>query len=323
MALQTASRMRGILSLSGFVAIVALPCLLTLGGSGKETEGAQKKGAQKKYLRTRVYQSGFEETDKFKTGGLVGQSEWFAYKDMYAEALSVSADRAKSGSRSLKIDGSKVGAHPFGTVGGFYGRRLDYNPLKNGTPLVELSADVNLPGVMTSNGQCGGGVALILDGGILFGVGKIDTVNFFLMNNSGADVRGPLYKVGEWANIRAVFDFEKKTVTGFFNDRLIATIPFEKGHPDRVTAVGVVMVAGPDKTGKKPKDLTGVTGYVDNLAITAFARPKRGEARPMRDEAMVRIPGGTFEMGMHNDPSRAQVELHSVTLKISQAHART
>jgi formylglycine-generating enzyme required for sulfatase activity len=72
------------------------------------------------------------------------------------------------------------------------------------------------------------------------------------------------------------------------------------------------MVAGPDKTGKKPKDLTGVIGYVDNLAITAFARPERGEARPMRDEAMVRIPGGTFEMGMHNDPSRAQVELHSV-----------
>ena len=225
-----------------------------------------------------IHKSGFEATDheSFTTGALIEQDGWFAYLDANEEAASVSNDMAKLGKNSLKIDGSKVKQHPYGVVGGFYGRKLNYDPLQSKTPIIELSADLNLLGDDVGNNQCDGGIALILDGDIYIGVGATadDVVRFFFANQNGVEAFGPIYQTGEWANIRAVFDFENKMVKGYINDEFIAQIPFTKNTPETVTAVGMMMVAGPNKENISPTDMTGVTSYVDNLTVSAHTRIK-------------------------------------------------
>jgi hypothetical protein len=76
----------------------------------------------------------------------------------------------------------------------------------------------------------------------------------------------PGYRPGEWANVSAVFDFENRTVQGFFNGQLIGLVPFTDGVDNTIPALFMFMSC-------PTEPLIGTIGHIDNLVVESVPEP--------------------------------------------------
>lgn len=211
-----------------------------------------------------LYQADFEPPT-FVPGLLQGQDGWSAFADS-VDAATVSTDLPRSGVQSLKIDWASLNFSPdIGGSFGLYGRILPYDPLGSGTPLIEVSADINVP---VSAAACA--IAIILgDASFAAFAGinlEIDNGHIVLINDDIVSVERPGYTFGEWAHLQALFDFQNRTVGGFFNGEFFGEIPFTSGIGDTIGAIAIA-AGGPFP----PPELVA---HVDNVAITATTVPE-------------------------------------------------
>ena len=213
-----------------------------------------------------LYTTGFERPT-FVPGLLQGQDGWFA--GLGADAATVSTELPRTGTQSVKIDGSKVEEF-FGFHFGSYARPLFYDPLGSGTPLVELSGNILLLGEVPPTCGIGIGLTSVLNGefvtNIQIGVRQENgNAVSFLSNLDGLFATGPAYTIGEWANVRALFDFQNRTVLGFFNDQFIGEVSFTTGISNDIHFVNLFLGSS--------EPIPGVTGFADDLSVNAVPEP--------------------------------------------------
>lgn len=213
-----------------------------------------------------LYQTGFEPPT-FSPGLLAGQDGWFA--GLSPAAATVSTVQPRGGTQSVCIQGSLLDALQGFSIGS-YARFLSYDPIASGNPQVSLSADINLSGGVPPS--CGAGIGLtgILNGqftaNIQVGVrAQGSGVAAYISNFDGQDADGPAYTLGEWATVRADFNFQTRTVRGFFNDRLFGEVPFTAGISNDIAAINLFLLSG--------QPIPDVVAYGDNLRVDAVPEP--------------------------------------------------
>jgi hypothetical protein len=199
---------------------------------------------------TPVYSVNFEAI-AINGGRFVGQDQWFAaFGPEAASVVSRDVRAPKDGSSSLRVDGSRLDESQ-GFYFGSYARPINYAPLRSGMPRVIIEGWVGLAG--DDGPTCGSGLGLTgtLDGkpvpNILTGIQARDNAFApYLSNYDGNVVYGSPYTLGEWLHVRAVLDFESRTVEGFVNGASIGTVPFTKQGCNKVgTACGSGRVSEP------------------------------------------------------------------------------
>lgn len=212
-----------------------------------------------------LYQTSFEPPT-FIPSLLAGQDGWFA--GLGESAATVSTEAPRNGHQSVRIDGSQLQEF-FGFHFGSYARILNYDPIGSGTPLIDLSGNINLSGAAVTCGL-GIGLSAVLNGefvaNILIGIreqnGKFIS---YISNMDGNFVNGPEYFFNEWANVRAVFDFENRTVLGFFNSQFMGEIPFTAGIDNVVPAINIFLGSS--------QSIPGTIAYVDDFSLNAIPEP--------------------------------------------------
>jgi hypothetical protein len=211
----------------------------------------------------RVYGTGFENPS-FVPGILDGQDGWFA--GLGQGAITVSGHpQARQGQQGLMIDGSRLQEF-FGFYLGGYARPLNYVPLDRGTPVIVVSGYLRLSAEAPPTTGLAVGLTGTLNGeytaNILIGVREQDgRFVSYLSNYDGVSVNGPLYGLGEWGYVRAIFDFKRRTVHGFFNGSPMGEVPFTNGIDNQAAFVNIAM------GGNQP--LGNVTASIDNLSVIA------------------------------------------------------
>ena len=150
----------------------------------------------------------------------------------------------------------------------------EFHPLGNGTPVIEISGELYLASINADH-ACGLGFSLDNSDVNSFGAVGVNTVTgtTFLANqdsNPDSAILGPEYTLGEWMSFRASYDFQARTVTGYFNDSLIGTVPFTNENPsdigDRISFVEFFMAT----SGERPD---GNVVYYDDVSILALPGP--------------------------------------------------
>jgi hypothetical protein len=198
----------------------------------------------------------------------VGQDDWFAALGPEAASVISSDIRPpKDGTHSLQIHGAQLGELE-GFFFGSYARPLSYAPLRDGMPRVAIEAWVALVG---DNGTCGTGLGLTstLLGqpvpNILIGIQAQDTGYVSYLSNYDANiVYGPAYKQGEWIHLRAVLDYESRTVEGFVDSVSIGMVPFTTGISDEVTFMNISLGSN--------HPIPNVVSYVDGVSVASGPR---------------------------------------------------
>ena len=216
-----------------------------------------------------LYQTGLEPPT-FETGTFAGQDSWDAYlgapsATVATELPLTSTGLPLSGAHSLRVDGSQLEEF-FGFHFASYARPLLYDPIGSATRVVTLSADINLAGDVPEG--CGFGIGLsgILNGefmtNVQIGVRSEDgKVVPFIANYDGVVATRSRYKVGKWATLRAVYDFERRTVRGFYNNVPIGEIPFTAGISNDIHFIVVFMGSH--------TPVPTADGHLDNLEVSA------------------------------------------------------
>jgi PEP-CTERM motif len=213
-----------------------------------------------------LYQTGFEPPT-FVPGLLDGQDGWFAA--FGSSAATVSTDLPETGTQSVRIQGSSLETFEGFSIGS-YARALNYDPIGGGTPLVILSGDINLLGSIPAACAVGIGLTGVLGGefttNIQVGVrAEGAAVVSYISNFDGQDATGPTYVPGEWVNVRADFDFQTRTVSGFFDDQLIGVVPFTNGISNDINFLNLFI--------QSPQPLPDAILHVDNLLVNAVPEP--------------------------------------------------
>jgi hypothetical protein len=120
---------------------------------------------------------------------------------------------------------------------------------------------------------CGSGLGLTgtLDGkpvpNILTGIQARDNAFApYLSNYDGNVVYGSPYTLGEWLHVRAVLDFESRTVEGFVNGASIGTVPFTKGIGDEITFINVSLGSS--------RPIPATVSYFDAIKVAAGPRSR-------------------------------------------------
>jgi hypothetical protein len=218
-----------------------------------------------------LYRTGFE-APSFSRGNFIGQDDWFA--GLGPDAISVSSQLPRDGVHSVKVDGSLL--EPFFTsFAGSYARPLFYDPLAAGTPFVELSGNVIFSGERpekcgdeTDFSTCISGLGLtgvmgeefILN--VQIGIRELnDRFVSFLSNYDGVSVNGPEYTFGQWSHLRAVFDFDNRTIRGYFDGQPMGEIPFTNGISNTVDFLNLFLLAS--------DAIPNTVAYYDNISVTA------------------------------------------------------
>jgi hypothetical protein len=215
-----------------------------------------------------LYATGFEPPE-YVPGFLAGQNGWFAA--LGADAATITNETSWEGQQSVKIEGAKLEEF-FGFYFGSYARELNYDPMGSGTPVVVLSGRVRVDGKEpTSCGKSLGltgllGSPLIQEfvPNALIGVQEQGgQLVAYMSNYDGISVTGPVYQVGEWASVRADFDFASRTVRGFFNDQFIGEIPFTQNISNEIYFINIALGSS--------QPIPSVTAYSDNLFVEALS----------------------------------------------------
>jgi hypothetical protein len=199
-----------------------------------------------------IYTTGFEPPT-FAPGLFVGQDNWYAVNGVSSDAASVST-QALHGIQAVTVNGAKVEVdpavskskyHPSNApvYSGMYQRNLTYDPTGSATPLISLSANLNL--FTADNIACGWAVGLggdSPDGPVTFGLVSLSTSGgSFVVNTDGVMVSGPHYQLGTWANVTAIYNFETSTMRSFLDGELIGEIPFSNGIGSVIIQEAVVL----------------------------------------------------------------------------------
>lgn len=223
-------------------------------------------GSSDAWFPVTVYATGFERPS-FGPGVLDGQDGWFAGLGQGAMSISGKA-QARKGEQGLMIDGSRL-AELSGFFLGSYARQLDYHPTDRGTPIVVVSGYLKLSPGAPPTSVLAIGLTGTLKGeftaNILIGLQEQDgRFVSYLSNYDGVFVNGPPYDLGQWAYVRAVFDFERRTVRGYVDGMAMGEVPFTQGIDSDAAFVNVAM------GGTQP--FNSVTASVDNLMVVAAPR---------------------------------------------------
>ena len=243
-----------------------------------------------------LYQTGFEPPT-YTPGLLAGQDEWFV--GLSPDAATVSTELPSIGTQSMKIQGSEIEEF-FGFHQASYARPVNYDPLGSGTSLVDLSADINLSGAVPPTCGLGIGLSAILDDvfitNVVVGVREdAGSIVSYISNYDGVFTNGPEYELGEWANVSAWFNFETRTVLGFFNDQLIGEIPFTNGVSNDIHFVNPFLGSS--------EPVPDVVGYVDNLLVEAKSTPEASSCLPLLALSMLGA-GLTFKNKLKTSKSK-------------------
>ncbi len=181
-----------------------------------------------------LFETDFESPD-YTTGPFIGQDAWFA--GLGGTAATVSTELPNSPTQSVRIDGSMLEPF-FGFHFGSYARPLSFDPVGSGLPIVTVSGMVNLTGDIPPT--CGTGLGLTGVGdslpNALIGI-QADSGGQLVPYLSNADasiVFGPTYTAGQWAELKAVFDYQSQTVRGFVDGLLMGEVPFTTGASSQV-----------------------------------------------------------------------------------------
>jgi hypothetical protein len=211
-----------------------------------------------------LYNTGFEPPT-FRPGLLAGQDGWFA--GLGPAAATISTALPRSGIQSVRIAGAQT-EEVSGFFFGSYARALSYDPLASGTPLVRLSASMNLIGSVPTT--CGLSIGLtgapsdlpnILLGLMSAGGGLVA----YISNADGISVEGPHYQPGDWASVSAVFDFGQRSARAYFNGAFFGEVPLTSGVSDDIRFMNIALGSS--------RPIPDVVGYVDDFSVSAVPEP--------------------------------------------------
>lgn len=217
---------------------------------------------------TKLYAISFEAPG-FQAGRFAGQDEWFAALGSEAASIISRNTRVpKDGSNSLQVDGSRL-EEKQGYFFGSYARPLNFAPLDSGMPRVVVEGWFALEGDDGPTCGCGLGLTGTLNGdpvpNILIGIqGRDSGYVSYLSNYDDNKVYGPVYNAGDWIHLRAVLDYERRTVHGYVNGETIGEVPFTKGIGDQVMFMNVSLGSN--------KPIPGVISYFDGVSVSAGPR---------------------------------------------------
>jgi hypothetical protein len=225
-----------------------------------------------------LYATGFEPPT-FAPGLLHGQDGWYVFDGISLNAATVSPGLPRSGVQSMRFDAAQLENFPgIGNVG-FAVQDLVYDPLAAGTRFVDLAADIHVvrpDGVcpvafpLGDPGSCAIGIALDGPGYLPLAVITLNIGAGAVMarNLDAIAALGPAYAFGEWAHLRARFDFQDRTMRGYFNGAFFGAVPFTAGVDASVVAIDIGLGV------LTPSRVAGLVVHIDNLSVTAVPEPR-------------------------------------------------
>lgn len=87
-----------------------------------------------------------------------------------------------------------------------------------------------------------------------------------VLMTDGVVVNRPGYEFDQWANVRAVFDIENRTVRGFFNVQLMGDIRFTSGIDNEIAFVNMSLASS--------QPIPSIIACFDDVSVTASPLPK-------------------------------------------------
>jgi hypothetical protein len=233
---------------------------------------------------TVLYETGFEASEGFVADqALVGQGGFVARLGLNPDAATVVAENPATGSQAVRIDGALLtDANPDGIFAGGYYPLLNYDTVANGTPIIEVSADVLLVVLADIAQNIGAGVSL-----------------YDSLENPFAEayLGGPDAPAGEYGyfHFRTVFNLATGTAQNYVDGVLGAMGALDPGDGFINPAIWAFGDEAP------PSDFVA---YFDNFRVTAAAVPEPSSAVLMSS-------GGAFLVGMVMRSRRHRAGRHS------------
>lgn len=231
-----------------------------------------------------VYATGFEPpgfTPGFLTPGGAetgngGQGGWGSFES--PAAFSITTNNPRSGTQALRVNGA--GLTDDYLFGGLYyssaRRRLDYDIVANGTPVVDVSVGVRLDGpktdgdLLSANLTLRDGNGVIITDFILSSDGNIYT---FDPLNDYAYVTAATAALGEYFTLGVRLNYLTRQNDFFVNGQLVGRFAFYDGAGDGFRGAWLGILAF-DEENAPSLDRSRYTAYFDDLEIRASPIPE-------------------------------------------------
>ncbi len=224
-----------------------------------------------------LYATGFEPPT-FTAGQTVnGQGGWGSF--FSPDAGVITTNNPRSGLQALQVNGSQIdNSVGGGLLGGIYRRRLDYDTVANGTPIIDISVDVRLDGPRTGTTIDDDLISANLsaidgDGNYLLELILSSNGNIYSFdsdNNFAYALETPA-GLGEYYKLGMRLDFLTRTAGLFVNGQSIGTLPFYSGTTSDVFRGAYLEMLAIDDPGF---DASEYTAYFDNLEVRASTIPE-------------------------------------------------
>jgi hypothetical protein len=212
-----------------------------------------------------LYQTGFEPPAFVADAPLAGQGGFSAFGGINVGSAIVSTEFPRSGTQSVRIDGSSMEPFEEDFFAGFYSTPIHYNPLTAGTPLIDVRVDVALspdPAVGSvagyqiadASGALVAQVVLISDGsqGFVSGDNAFDVVD------------GPDIAFGRYFTLGILLDYDSRNATFSLDGSTFGTLPFGPDAGDTFGDATLFLAA--------VEPFTSVA-FFDNYSIAAVPEP--------------------------------------------------